>query len=130
MRPHEKVQKLLPKVEPVMWLYDGLNGKIIKWTLANGNDNHDPSVLAYLVDRNGKVFSHCPKGQALFAFRRLREKQKGFSVYSAALATLSDIEGERVVSLGLNINDLIRMIHSLLQFDVNRGTLRNRRPVS
>ena len=64
MRPHEKVQKLLAGVEPVEWLYDGLNGKIIEWTFENGNDNPDPSVLAYLVDRNGKVFSSCPKGQA------------------------------------------------------------------
>ncbi len=53
MRPHEKVQKLLARVEPVEWLYDGLNGKIIKWTFENGNDNHDPSVLAYYLEKHG-----------------------------------------------------------------------------
>lgn len=64
MRPHEKVQKLLSKVEPVEWLYDGLNGKIIPWTLENGGHSKDPSVQAFLVARDGSVFSRCPDGRA------------------------------------------------------------------
>ncbi len=64
MRPHEKVRKLLAKVEPVEWLYDGLNGKIIPWTLENGGHSKDPSVQAFLVARDGSVFSRCPDGRA------------------------------------------------------------------
>lgn len=64
MRPHEKVTKLLPKVEAVEWLYDGLNGKIIPWTIENGGHSKDPSVQAFLVARDGKVFSRCPDGRA------------------------------------------------------------------
>lgn len=64
MRPHEKVRKLLSKVEPVEWLYDGLNGKIIPWTLENGGTSKDPSVQAFLVARDGSVFSRCPDGRA------------------------------------------------------------------
>ena len=64
MRPHEKVSKLLPKVEAVEWLYDGLNGKIIPWTLENGGHSKDPSVQAFIVARDGSVFSRCADGQA------------------------------------------------------------------
>ncbi|MHC4817096.1 MAG: hypothetical protein ACYTF8_03405 [Planctomycetota bacterium] len=64
MRPHDKVHKLLSKVEPVEWLYDGLNGKIIPWTLENGGKSKDPSVQAFLVARDGTVFSRCPDGRA------------------------------------------------------------------
>ena len=64
MRPHEKVRKLLPRVEAVEWLYDGLNGKIIPWTLENGGHSKDPSVQAFVVARDGSVFSRCADGQA------------------------------------------------------------------
>ena len=64
MRPHEKVRKLLSKVEAVEWLYDGLNGKIIPWTLENGGHSKDPSVQAFIVARDGSVFSRCADGQA------------------------------------------------------------------
>ncbi|MHC4547476.1 MAG: hypothetical protein ACYTEZ_01755 [Planctomycetota bacterium] len=79
MRPHEEVQKLLPKVEAVEWLYDGLNGKIIPWTLDNGGHSKDPSVQAFLVARDGKVFARCPDGQAYRAsgFSRWLEEQLG-----------------------------------------------------
>jgi hypothetical protein len=63
VRPHEKIQKLLSKVEPVEWLYDGLGGKIIQWTLQNGGHSKDPSVQVFLVARDGAVFSRCPDGQ-------------------------------------------------------------------
>jgi hypothetical protein len=64
VRPHEKVRKLLPRVEAVEWLYDGLNGKIIPWTLENGGHSKDPSVQAFLVARDGSVFARCPDGRA------------------------------------------------------------------
>ena len=67
MRPHDKVKKLLSKVEPVEWLYDGLNGKIIPWTLENGGHSKDPSVQAFLVATDGSVFSRCPDGRAYSA---------------------------------------------------------------
>lgn len=64
MRPHEKVQKLLSRVEPVEWLYDGLNGKIIPWTKEHGGTSDDPSVQAFLVGWDGEVIARCPDAQA------------------------------------------------------------------
>jgi len=54
-------------VEPVEWLYDGLRGKIIPWTKANGGHSDDPSAQVFLVGRNGKVFARCPGAQAYSA---------------------------------------------------------------
>jgi len=59
----EDLAKVLPRFEAVEQHYDGLNGKIIKWTLANGNANHDPSVLAFVVGPDGKVFASLMNGQ-------------------------------------------------------------------
>ena len=70
MQPHEKVLKLLPRVEPVEQLYDGLKGKVIKWTLENGNKSHDPSCLAFLVGRDGKVVSKCPSPYSASSFTK------------------------------------------------------------
>jgi hypothetical protein len=67
VQTHGKTTKVLKRVEPVEWLYDGLNGKIIPWTLKHGNTSHDPSCLAFLVDRDGKVVSKCPNGQTYSA---------------------------------------------------------------
>ena len=36
-----------------------MNGKIIPWTLKNGGTSHDPSVQAFIVARDGTVFSRC-----------------------------------------------------------------------
>jgi hypothetical protein len=63
----DKTKKVLARVEPVEWLYDGLKGKIIPWTMEHGNKSHDPSCLAFLVGRDGKVVSKCPGGQAYSA---------------------------------------------------------------
>jgi hypothetical protein len=49
---------------PVRAYYDGLKGNIIKWSFENGNENHDPSVLAWLIDPNGEVIAKSPKGVA------------------------------------------------------------------
>jgi len=54
---------MLPRFEAVEWLYDGLKGKIIEWTLANGGTSHDPSAQAFLVARDGTVFNRCPGGK-------------------------------------------------------------------
>jgi thiol:disulfide interchange protein len=55
-----EVAAVLPRFEPVEWLYDGLSGKVIAWTMANGNTNHDPSVLAYVVSASGQVVATAP----------------------------------------------------------------------
>jgi len=53
-------QKAVAPFVPVQAYYDGLNGGIIKWTLAHGNDNTDPSVLAWILDPNGEVIAQAP----------------------------------------------------------------------
>ena len=55
MQRDEAVAKLLPRFECVEWHYDGLNGKIIPWTMEHGNESHDPSVLAFVVAADGTV---------------------------------------------------------------------------
>ena len=67
------------------------------------------SIVRQLNWHSDNVHQYCPKGQELFAFRRLNEKQKTFSAYSAARATLSNVEGERAVSLCLKDSALISM---------------------
>ena len=56
--------------EPVMHYYDGLKGGVIKWTLENGNDNHDPSVLAWVLDPKGKVIAKCPSASGLASWMK------------------------------------------------------------
>ncbi len=63
MQTDEDVVKVLPRFEAVEQIYDGLNGKIVKWTLENGNSNHDPSILAFVVRPDGTVFSSLMNGQ-------------------------------------------------------------------
>jgi len=55
----EGVRGQLERFERVVWRYDGLNGKVIPWTLANGGTSHDPSVQAFVVAPYGKVLSRC-----------------------------------------------------------------------
>lgn len=45
------------------WCYDGLGGKIIEWTMENGSPKDHPSLLAFIVGRDGKVFSLLDNGQ-------------------------------------------------------------------
>jgi len=52
---HEKVVAELSSFECVEWRYDGLNGRVIEWTLEHGNTSHDPSVLAFVVGADGTV---------------------------------------------------------------------------
>jgi hypothetical protein len=48
------VQREAKKFVRVVQHYDGLNGKVIQWTLKHGNSNHDPSVLAWILDPKGE----------------------------------------------------------------------------
>jgi len=67
VRPHERLERLLPRVEPVEWLYDGLNGKVIAWTKENGGTSDDPSVQVFLCAGDGRVFARCPDSGAYSA---------------------------------------------------------------
>lgn len=51
-------QKFVPVLQP----YDGLNGAVVRWTLEHGNTNHDPSVLAWVLDPKGEVVEAAPAG--------------------------------------------------------------------
>lgn len=52
------------RFERVEWIYDGLNGKIIPWTKANGGTSDDPSVLVFVVGHDGKVIEKAPDGES------------------------------------------------------------------
>ncbi|MHC4939478.1 MAG: hypothetical protein ACYTHK_10950 [Planctomycetota bacterium] len=67
MQADEKLNKVLARTEPVEWHYDGLNGRVIKWTKENGSHHDDPSVLAWLVGRDGTLVAACPGGKAYAA---------------------------------------------------------------
>lgn len=57
-----KFQQAVAGFIPVRAYYDGLKGTIIKWSEEHGNDNHDPSVLAWIIDPTGEVIAMAPKG--------------------------------------------------------------------
>jgi hypothetical protein len=73
----EDVVKRLAPFEPVEWLYDGLKGRIIPWTLENGGTSKDPSILAFVVGSDGAVFAKCPSGSTYRAgaFAKWLEEQ-------------------------------------------------------
>jgi hypothetical protein len=52
---NEKVVHALRRFELVDWQYDGLGGKVIRWTQENGSDHDDPSVLAFVAQSDGTV---------------------------------------------------------------------------
>lgn len=69
MQGDEKLTKILSKVEPVELVYNGLGGSIIQWTMdhgskkAGGQPEEHPSLLAFLVGRDGKPFALLSNGQ-------------------------------------------------------------------
>lgn len=69
MQATDKLDKLLTRVEPVEWCYDGLGGKIIDWTMDHGSKKRDgkpqdhPSLLAFIVGRDGKPFALLSDGR-------------------------------------------------------------------
>ena len=50
-------------MEPVEWGYDGLGGKIIKWTMDSGSPSDHPSILAFFVGVDGTVESMLDGGK-------------------------------------------------------------------
>ena len=69
MQAPGKIDALLKKVEPVEWCYDGLGGSIIQWTMDHGSKKRDgkpqdhPSLLAFIVGRDGKPFALLSDGR-------------------------------------------------------------------
>lgn len=63
MQATDKLDTLLSKVEPVEWCYNGLGGSTIQWTMDHGSKKQDgtpqdhPSLLAFIVGRDGKPFA-------------------------------------------------------------------------
>jgi hypothetical protein len=71
----EDVQKAFDRYETVEWLYDGLGGKVIKWTKANGNDHDDPSILVFVADVDGNVIEKSENAYQPAGFRKWLEAQ-------------------------------------------------------
>jgi hypothetical protein len=58
--PHEEVVAELPRFEILEAYYDGLNGKIIPWTLEHGGTSHDPSAQAFILSSEGEFVARAP----------------------------------------------------------------------
>ncbi len=58
------------RFESVKWFYDGLGGKVIRWTMENGNENEDPSVLAFVASSDGTVRQRAPDPYTPTSFAR------------------------------------------------------------
>ncbi len=55
------------RFELVEWQYDGLNGKVIPWTLENGGKSRDPSAQLFVVSPGGKVAGRCAADKTFVA---------------------------------------------------------------
>lgn len=64
MQATPEVSAVLERFERVEQLYDGLNGKLIPWTKANGGTSDDPSAQVFVVGRDGAVIARCADGTA------------------------------------------------------------------
>lgn len=60
MATDEAVARHAARYERVLWLYDGLNGKIIPWTKEHGGTSDDPSVQAFVLHVDGTVRTRAP----------------------------------------------------------------------
>ena len=69
------VQKAFDRFETVEWLYDGLQGRVIKWTKEHGNDHDDPSVLVFVADSDGKVIEKATNAYQPSGFQKWLEEQ-------------------------------------------------------
>ncbi len=81
---------------PVRAYYDGLKGNIIKWSFEHGNDNHDPSVLAWLIDPKGEVIAKSPTGVVYNAnnFAKWLSQHAGSSFPSIDVAAFPECKKE------------------------------------
>ena len=67
------------RYEAVEWLYDGLGGKVIKWTHEQGSTNEDPSVLAWVLSADGVVLAAGRQAHAPGPFAKwLREQADAY----------------------------------------------------
>ena len=75
MNGDDDVQKAFDRFETVEWLYDGLQGKVIKWTKEHGNDHDDPSVLVFVADSDGKVLEKATNAYQPAGFQKWLDEQ-------------------------------------------------------
>ena len=75
MPKDEKVVEAMARYEAVEWIYDGLNGKVIKWTKENGSHHDDPSVLAFVTDSTGRVLQMAKNVSQPSAFAEWLDEQ-------------------------------------------------------
>ncbi len=75
----EDVARQIARYEPAEWQYDGVGGKVIKWTKENGGTCDDPAVQAFITDHDGKVLARSsdPNTPSRFA-RWLRQNADEF----------------------------------------------------
>jgi hypothetical protein len=64
VRKDAEVARQTARFEPVEWIYDGLGGKVVRWTLANGGKSEDPSAQLFVVGAGGKVLSRLEDAKA------------------------------------------------------------------
>ena len=67
MPTHEEVRRQLARFEPVHWLYDGLGGKVIRWTKEHGGTSEDPAAQAFVLTAQGKVVARAENNATLYA---------------------------------------------------------------
>jgi hypothetical protein len=80
----EKLTALLPRVEPVLWEYDGLQGKVIAWSKEHENANPDPSVLCWLLHSDGEHTATLQTGAQYQAASMASWLEKALTAYEAA----------------------------------------------
>ena len=64
MRKDAEVARQVARFDAVEWVYDGLGGKVVRWTLANGGNSEDPSAQCFVVAADGKVLSRIEDSKA------------------------------------------------------------------
>ena len=74
----------MTRFEAVEWCYDGLGGSIIKWTMENGSPKDHPSLLAFVVGRDGKSFSLLDNGQQYQAGSLVKWAEEQLEAYEKA----------------------------------------------
>ena len=81
MLPSERLAALLDRVEPVLWEYDGLQGKVIAWSHQHENANPDPSVLCWLLHADGEHTSTLQDGRQYQAAAMSKWLEEALAAY-------------------------------------------------
>jgi len=83
----DAVKEQVTRFERVEWCYDGLNGKIIPWTLEHGGTSHDPSVQAFVLGADGEVIVRAPDAEV--------HQARSFARWAKAQADAYELEHPR-----------------------------------